>query len=95
MAARHNKTSVGTSATVIEGTQYPGYILRNPSAVTVFIGDSGVTAAAGFPIFAGEDLVPIEMSHKQLRGLAGDRLYGIVSTTTNDVFVLIPGKVAV
>jgi hypothetical protein len=86
---RHAQTTVTTSATVIEGTQFPGWILNNMGADTVFLGDSGVTTSSGFPVAAGAYFSPPEIDHKSLRGLAADRLYGIAAAN-RDIRVLIP-----
>ena len=53
MAARQYAATVGTSATVLEGTQHFGWILVNNGAAVVFIGDFAVTTATGFPIAVG------------------------------------------
>lgn len=91
--ARHFAISVGTSATGLEGTQYPGWVLKNNGAATVFIGDGAVTTATGFPIAAGDIFAPSELSMRSLRGLEADKLYGIVASGTVDVRIVLPGRV--
>ncbi len=93
--ARQTATSVGTSATVLPGTQYPGWILINNGANTVFIGDSAVTTSTGFPVPAGSVFSPSDLAHQSLRGMVDDRLYGIVAASTEDVRVLLQGRVNV
>lgn len=94
MASRHNTISVGTSATALEGTQFPGWVLQNPTGgQVVYIGDSDVTTATGFPIAVGTEFRPEEISYRQLTGKDSERLYGIVAATTQDVHVLVPGRV--
>ncbi len=90
--ARQFATSVGTSATAIEGTQYPGFLLTNNGANTVYIGDSAVLTTTGFPIAAGEVFSPSDISHKSIRGRPSERLYGIVAASTEDVRVLLQGR---
>lgn len=93
MTVRHHATTVSTTATVIEGTQYPGYKLHHNGTNPVFLGDSGVTTTTGFPVVADETFEPGEIGSRQLRGKAGDRLYGIVASGTEDVRVIVPGRV--
>lgn len=94
MAVRHAATSVTTTAIAIEGTQYPGWLLKNVGATAIYLGDSTVTSATGFPVEPNEVFSPSELSHRQAgRGLAGDRLYGIAASGTNSVRVLVPGRV--
>ncbi len=93
--ARQFATSVGTTATAIEGTQFPGFLLINNGANTVYIGDSAVATTTGFPIATGEVFSPSEMAHKSTRGRNDERLYGIVVAATEDVRVLIQGRVNV
>lgn len=90
---RHHQTDVSTTATVIEGTQYPGFRLKNNGSNTVFLGDSTVTTATGFPVAAGAEFIPQEISHQSLRGKSQDRLYGIVAAGTEDVRVLVEARV--
>lgn len=87
--ARHFQTDVGTTATAIEGTQYPSFLLRNNGSNTVYIGDSAVTTATGFPVEAGDLFSPAEFAHRSLRGRPIDRIYGIVAAATEDVRVLV------
>ncbi len=93
--ARQFATSVGTTATAIEGTQFPGFLLINNGDEIVFIGDSGLTTSTGFPIKPGEVFTPSQAAHNSLRGIVGDRLYGRVVTSTEDVRVLLQSRVNV
>ena len=93
--ARHHQTSVGTSATAIEGTQYPGYLLKNNGAAVVYLGDSSVTTGTGFPIDPGDVFSPVDMANKSVRGYNSERLYGIVASGTVDVRVLLQPRVNV
>lgn len=91
--AKHFATTVGATATVIAGTQYPGWVLHNPTGgATVYLGDSTVTDTTGFPLATGTEFRPEEISYRQLQGLDSDRLYGIVTTGTQVVHVLVPGR---
>ena len=87
--------SVGTSATVLEGTQYPGFLLVNNGANIVFIGDSAVTITTGFPIPVDAEFSLGEVNDRSIRGIAADRLYGIVAASTEDVRVLLRARVNV
>ncbi len=93
--ARQFATSVGTSATALPGTQYPGFLLINNGSNTVFIGDSAVTTSIGFPVLSGEVFSPSEMAHNSLTGKVSDRLFGIVVAATEDVRVLLMSRVNV
>jgi len=93
--ARQFATSVGTSATVLEGTQFPGFKLYNNGSTTVFLGDSAVTITTGFPVLTATEFDLGEVSDRSLRGIAADRLYGIVATGTEDVRVLLRARVNV
>ncbi len=91
--ARQFATFVGVSATALDGTQYPGYRLINNGSNPVYIGDSNVTPSTGFPIASSEEFTPSELAHKSLRGLMADRLWGVVAAATEDVRVLVEGRV--
>ncbi len=91
--ARQFATSVGVAATQIEGTEFPGFRLLNNGSNPVFIGDSNVTTATGYPIASTEEFIASELAQKSLRGKAGDRLYGVVAAATEDVRVLLEGRV--
>lgn len=93
MALRHAATAVSTTAIPIEGTQYPGWVMKNTGSVAVYLGDAAVTTSTGFPIEPNEIFSPSELSHRQTGGVVGDRLYGIAVSGPNSVRVLIPGKV--
>lgn len=94
--ARQYATSVGTSATKIEGTHLPTWMLKNTHATeTLYIGDSAVLTSTGFPIAAGEVFSPSDMAHRSMRGVDGDQVYGIVGSGTVDVRVLIQQRINV
>jgi hypothetical protein len=95
MRARQYVISVGTSATPIEGSQYPGFRIFHNGTNEIFLGDANVTAANGFPLAAGEEFSISELATKSLRGLPADRLYGIVAASTEEVRVIIEGRVNV
>jgi len=87
-------TSVGTSAVVVNGTQYPGWILINNHASNIlYLGGTGVTTATGFPIQPGQVFSPGQVSHDSISPKITDiRLFGIASGASTDVRVLIPGR---
>ncbi len=93
MAARHYQFSVGTSAVELDGTEFQGWILRNFSAVPIYLGDSTVLTSTGFPIDAGVTFSPGEIAHGQLsEKVKGIRLFAIAGTSSNDVRLLVPGR---
>ena len=93
MAARHYQIDVGTSAIELTGTEFQGWLLRNLSAVTIYLGSSAVLTTTGFPIDAGVTFSPGEIAHGQLsEKVRGIRLYAIAGTASNDVRVLVPGR---
>jgi hypothetical protein len=93
MASRQYQTDVASTATVIDGTQFPGFRLIHNGTNTVYLGDSSVTASDGYPLDAGDVLMPQDIAHASLRGRAEDRLYGIVASGTEDVRVLVDGRI--
>lgn len=82
------RISVTTSATVLftpengAAVDRKSAIIKLPAAATesVFLGGSGVTAAAGYELAAG-DIVDVSLLH-------GDTIYGIVATNAQTVHVL-------
>ena len=93
MAARHYQFDVGTSAVELTGTEFQGWILRNHSAVVIYLGDSSVATSDGFPIDPGAYFSPGEISHQSLsENVRGIRLYAIAGTSSNDVRVLVSGR---
>ena len=77
----------------LDGTEFQGWILRNHSAVTIYLGDSNVTVAAGFPVDAGVTFSPSEIAHGQLSDkVVSLRLFAVAGSTANDVRVLVPGR---
>ena len=93
MPARQFVTSVGTTATAIAGTEYPGFRLLHNGTNDIFLGDVDVTTANGFPIATGDVFIPGELANKSLRGVVRDRLYGRVASGTEDVRVIIEGRI--
>lgn len=57
-------------------------LVRNPSTVSVYVGDSGVTTANGFEIAAGDTL--------GINVRSGESLYGIVAAATQVVHTVTP-----
>lgn len=76
------RITVGTSATLIwTAPAGSGRILiRNPSTVSVYVGNSTVTTATGFEIVAG-DAVGIMLANR-------DTIYGVVAAATQVVYTL-------
>lgn len=93
-APLHFQTTVGTSAVQLNGTQHPGWLLKNTHATnTVYLGGTGVTTGTGFPIGPGEVFSPGQISHGTLNAKAADvRLWAIASGAGTDVRVLVPGR---
>ncbi len=93
MAARHYQIDVGTSAIELTGTEFQGWILRNLSSVTIYLGDSTVLTTTGFPVDAGAYFSPSEIAHGQLSDkVVSLRLFAVAGSTANDVRVLVPGR---
>lgn len=89
MAMSASTVSVGTSATLIYSVPTTtalgsSLLVANTGAATVFVGDSGVTTGAGFPVNAGQQ-VSIGLT-------GGESLYGIVASGTVTVNLLVQGK---
>lgn len=92
--ARQFQITVGTSATELEGTEFPGWLLKNTHTTsTVYIGDENVTTGIGFPIDPETIFSLSEIAHESLRGRKADRLWAIVASGTADVRVLVSGRV--
>jgi len=93
-APLHFQTSVGTSAVQLNGTQHPGWILRNMHATNVvYLGGTGVTTATGFPVEPLQTFSPGQVSHQSLSSKIADiRLWAIASGASTDVRVLVPGR---
>ncbi len=93
MAARQYAISVGVTAVALEGTQFRGWILRNNSGATIYVGDTDVLTTTGFPVDAGQPFSPSEIAHGQLDHKTSDlRLWAIAGSAANDVRVLVPGR---
>jgi hypothetical protein len=94
VAARQYAITVGTSAVVLDGTNYRGWILINNSSNTIYLGDSDVTTGTGFPIEAGAVFSPPATVHDTLvKPSQVSRLYGIAAVASNDVRVLVLGPI--
>ncbi len=92
-AARQYQIDVSTTAILLGGTQYKGWILHNVGTGTIFIGDADVLATTGFPILPGAYFSPAEIVHDQLIQTNPDlRLYAIAASGTQDVRVLVAGR---
>lgn len=82
-AVRFTRVTIAATATLII-TAPPSsgqtVLVRNPSAVSVYLGDSTVTTANGFEVAAG-DAVSITLGYN-------DTLYGIVAAATQVVHTL-------
>lgn len=83
-AVTATRVTVSTSATLIFTAPLAGVsrvLIRNPSAVSVYVGPSTVTTANGFEIAAG-DALAINLGY-------GDPIYGIVAAATQVVYTII------
>lgn len=77
------RVTVATTATLIYTAPLAGMgrvLIRNPGAVSVYVGPSTVTTANGFEIAAGDSL-GINLSY-------GDTIYGIVAAATQVVYTI-------
>lgn len=91
---RQYQTTVGTTATAIEGTQFQDYLLKNNGAATIFLGGSDVTTGTGFPLASGETFSPSARAHDTLKGFGEQRLFGVVVAGTEDARVLLQSLIA-
>ncbi|HLX21639.1 MAG TPA: hypothetical protein VKR23_15950 [Gaiellaceae bacterium] len=77
------RVTVASTATLIY-TAPPGFtgrvLVRNPSAVSVYVGSASVTTTTGFEIAAGDAL--------GINVVPADTLYGIVATGTQVVHTI-------
>lgn len=83
--ARHNTVTVGVAATLLnalpDASRGQSSILVNvPASVTVFVGDSTVTAATGYPLVGAREFA-LDLADLEL-------LYGCVASGTQPVTVL-------
>lgn len=89
MAISHERVSVGTTATQISsnyaGKDGQAVSVQNPAAgATVYIGGEGVTTTSyGYSLAGGTDMA-VQMQD-------GEKLYGVVATSTQTVNVLRQG----
>jgi hypothetical protein len=90
-AVTTGRVTVTTSATLLYTAPTSGVcpnspacrvLVRNPSTVSVYVGDSGVTTANGFEIAAGDAL--------GINVRSGESLYGIVAAATQVVQTVTP-----
>jgi len=75
-----SKTTVSTTATAIPSTAAVGrntMLVKNNGSNTVYLGDSSVTAANGYPLEAGEEKA-FDLDDKVV-------LYGITDSSTSEV----------
>lgn len=81
-AVSATRVTVAATATVIFTARggVSKVLIRNPTAVSVYIGGSGVTTATGFEIAAG-DAVSVALEKQEA-------IYGIVASGTAIVHVL-------
>ena len=86
MAISSGLVSVAVTATVLHSGDGDGDAVNviNNGAAVVFVGGSGVTTAAGFPVAAGASL--------SLEVPAGKSVYGIVSAGTVECRVLVVNR---
>jgi len=78
------RVTVATTATLIFTAPLAGVsrvLIRNPGAVSVYVGPATVTTANGFEI-AGGDAMAINLGY-------GDTIYGIVAASTQVVYTII------
>lgn len=90
-AVTTSRVTVATTATLLYTAPTSGVcpaspacrvLVRNPSTVSVYVGDSGVTTANGFEIAAGDAL--------GINVRSGESLYGIVAAATQVVHTVTP-----
>jgi hypothetical protein len=81
---RYTRVTVAVTATLLYTAPTIGQtgrvLIRNPSAVSVYIGDASVTVANGFEVAAG-DAISINLDQ-------GDSVYGIVAAATQVVHTI-------
>lgn len=86
MSTSNATKSVTTTATRLDSADQSAgasVAVKNVGAVTVYVGGSGVTTAAGYPLAAGE-AISLDVGKT-------DEVYGIVATGTCEVRVLESG----
>lgn len=82
-AVVYTRVTVATTATLLytaPNSSVGRVLVRNPSTVSVYVGDINVTTANGFEIVAG-DALGINLFN-------GDKLYGIVAAATQVVYMI-------
>lgn len=90
MAVTHNVVSVGVNATIISNASDDrgghSVLVQNPSvSTTVYIGGAGVTTASYGVALAGGADISIDL-------LQGEVLFGVVTSSTQNVNVLRAGN---
>ena len=97
MAYRHRAVQVGTTATELPLTEFPGFIIQNHSGKDLYIGGSDVTwngtTTEGYKIEHGSQFEVSYEDTKSLTGRIADRLYGVVHSGTANVVIFIKGRV--
>ena len=77
----------------LDGTEFQGWILRNNSAVVIFLGDADVLTTTRLPIDVGAYFSPGEIAHGQVSPNIKDfKLGSIAGSASNDVRILVPGR---
>lgn len=78
--------TVATTATALHASDADGQslLVSNVGAATVYLGPAGVTTSSGVPLAAGASVSINDLA-------AGERIYGIVASSTNEVRVLRQG----
>lgn len=88
MTISNDQVSVSTSATEIEtadaGAANVTVIVKNTGSANVFLGDANVTTGNGYRLAIG-DVLPVPLT-------AGEALYGIVASGSEDVHKLVTGE---
>lgn len=90
MAVRTDRITVGTSASQLTPSTLTdqqlgasSILIKAPAAAVLYVGGQGVTTATGYDIPAGGELA-LDLN-------MGERIYGVVSTGTGTVAVLMSG----
>jgi hypothetical protein len=89
MAVTAGKVTVAATATVIASVDPTRrrLIIKNPNATVVYVGGSGVTTTAGYPLKQDEVLV-IDQQHRE-DTVPQQEWFGVVATSTQDVNVIL------
>jgi len=89
MAVTASKVTVAATATVIAPVDPTRrrVVFKNNNATTIFIGGSGVTTTAGYPLEENEVFTVVQ-AHREDTA-PQQEWYGIVATSTQDVNVVL------